>query len=138
MFRAIAEIQEEFRRREINCKARQSEGGWLLHTEVSGEAAEYDFFFIKDDAEDNDVGVWVFNLVRVPADRRDAVLEQINEFHRKYRYIRLILGPDDVISAHYGFPVEYPDIAEGAYEIMIRMTRILDLCYDDLVRAAGD
>lgn len=135
MYKSIMEIQDEFRKQDLKFKVEQIGDNWVLTLTINGKAASYEFLFIKDDDVGNDVSVRVFDIVKFPEDRWDKALEVLNHVQQEYRYVRLTLDSKGGVDAQYDFPVEYKNIGEGAFEILLRMTNILDDCYSDLMRA---
>lgn len=90
-------------------------------------------FISKDD--DNDVAVRVYGLVTVDEDHRDKVLPALNALNVKYRYVKFNLDKDGDVNLEYDYLVRCPDPAASAREIMIRIVKIVDEAYPELMRA---
>ena len=92
-------------------------------------------FFSSDD--DNDVAVRVFGIINVKEEKRQQMLQQINDANRKMRYIKFLLDEDGDLNAEYDFPVKLADeqVGEVAVEIFVRLMKILDDVYPDFMRA---
>lgn len=135
MYQSIVEIQNAFQQRNLKHSVDQVGEDWVLRAGVNGKASSYTFLFIKDDDVGNDVAVRIFDIVKFPPERRDKGLALLNNIGREYRFIRLNMNDAGEVSAQYDFPVEYGNIGEGAIEILIRFTQILDECYPQLMKA---
>ena len=135
MYSAIAEIHDTFAKRDIKHKVDQVGETWLVRAGMSGKSSTYDFLFIKTDAEGNDVAVRVFKVARFKPHQRELALETINEVQKKFRFVRFVLDDDCDVNVEYDFPASYLAIGEGAFDMLIRMTSILDESYPQLMRA---
>jgi type III secretion system FlhB-like substrate exporter len=135
MYKAIAEIHEVFNKRNIKHKVDQADNIWLVRAGMGGKASTYDFLFIKTDDVGNDVAVRVFKVAKFSESARDKGLEVINEIQQRYRYARFNLDDDGDVNVEYDFPAAYPNIGEGAFDMLIRLTTVMDECYPQLMRA---
>lgn len=93
-------------------------------------------FISRDD--DNDVAARIFGLIsNTPKDKRYRVMEACNVLNHKIRYMKFYLDTDGDINAEYDFPVHTPDegIGEMAFEIFVRMMKILDSEYSIFMKA---
>lgn len=135
MYKSIMEIQEVFQQKDLKFRIDQLDETWYLKLNMTGDAATYEFLFLKSDDEDNDVSVRVFDIVKFPEERWEKALETINNLQAEYRFVRLTLDSKGAVDAQYDFPTKFTNIGEGAYEILFRMTNILDECYPVLMRA---
>lgn len=135
MYKSIEAIQAAFQKRNLKHSVEQNGDHWLLRAGVNGKASSYAFLFIKTDDADNDVAVRVFNVVRFPENRRDKGYEVLNKIQQSYRYVRLNMDGDGDVSAEYDFPMNYKNIGEGAIEILVRFTEILDKAYPEMMKA---
>lgn len=93
--------------------------------------------FISQD-NDNDVAARIYGLVsNIPQEKHLRVMEACNILNRKIRFIKFYLDEDGDINVEYDFPMHSPDdgIGEMAFEIFIRMMRILDDQYEIFMKA---
>ena len=79
--------------------------------------------FISTD-DDNDVAVRI-DLMRVPGEKTDTVLQLINDFNNKYRYAKFILNDDNDVYAMYDMPVNSNRVGECAKEMVMRFVKII-------------
>ena len=135
MYKAIREIRDTFVAKGLKHSVDEVGGAWVLRAGVSGDAASYSFLFIKQDDEDNDVSLRVFDVVKFPEHKKDKGLEVLAKLGRQYRFIRFAMNDEGEVNAEYDFPMEFSPIGEGAFEMMVRFTDILDNCYPELMRA---
>lgn len=93
--------------------------------------------FISRD-NDNDVAARIFGLItNTPKEKRSRVMEACNVLNHKIRYMKFYLDTDGDINVEYDFPVRSPDngIGEMAFEIFVRMMKILDSEYSIFMKA---
>lgn len=135
MYRAMEEIRREFDKNGLKYSVEQIGGHWILNAGMSGDASTYRFLFIKKDDTGNDVALRVFKLAHCPPERKTAVCRLLNDFQVEYRFVRFVMDDDGDINVEYDFPAIYSPIGEGAVEVLMRLTHILDQCYPKLMRA---
>ena len=135
MYESIREIQKTFLEKDLKCRVEQMGENWVLKAGVKGKNCLYEFLFIKSDDIGNDVAVRVFDFVKFPKEQMAAACETLNDLQITYRFVRFSLREDGNVIVEYDFPAEYAPIGEGAAEIMIRLTQILDQCYPVLMKA---
>ena len=136
MYQATQSIYNELRK-DANLKVfieetDTSSNAWLQFGIKNG--GDYRIRFISED-DDNDVSVRVFSLVEVDESMRAKVLPIINEFNSKYRFVKFVLGSDGAINLEYDYLVRCPNPAVSAREIVIRIVKIIDDAYPELMRA---
>ena len=90
-------------------------------------------FISKDD--DNDVAVRIFELVSVDKSQFAKVLPVINNLNAKYRYVKFVLDNDGDVNVEYDYLMRCPDPAASAMELIIRIVKIVDEAYPELMRA---
>ena len=90
-------------------------------------------FISKDD--DNDVSVRVFGLLTVEETHRDRILPIINKLNAKYRFVKFVLDEDGDVNLEYDYLVRCPDPTASAEEIIIRIVKMVDEAYPELMRA---
>lgn len=89
--------------------------------------------FISTD-EDNDVGVYVTELVHVEADKVRKVLPVLNSFNARYRYLKFTLDSDNDINIKYDLPLSGGNVGECALEMIARFVKIIREVYPELMR----
>ena len=105
---------------------------WLQFGIKNG--GSYRIRFISRD-DDNDVAVRVYELVSVDDAHKAKVLAAINKLNAKYRYIKFVLDDDGDVNLEYDYLVDCPDPAASAKEIVIRIVKMVDEAYPELMRA---
>lgn len=105
---------------------------WLQFGIKNG--GSYRIRFISRD-DDNDVAVRVFGLVTIDENHWAKVLPAINKLNAKYRYIKFILDDDGDVNLEYDYLVRCPNPAVSAREIVVRIVKIVDDSYPELMRA---
>ncbi|MBQ9967727.1 MAG: YbjN domain-containing protein [Oscillospiraceae bacterium] len=90
-------------------------------------------FISRDD--DNDVAVRIIGLVTVDDAQQSKVLPVLNKLNQKFRYAKFAMDDDGDINIEYDYLVRCPDPSASAREIMIRLVKIIDDAYPDIMRA---
>lgn len=135
MYKAIAEIHRAFDKAGIKHKVDQLGDHWIIQTGMTGKGSTYQFLFIKTDDTGNDVAVRIFKLVNFPKHKTAAAHVLLNSLQQEYRYLRFVLDKDGDVNVEYDFPAAYSPLGEGALEMVLRITTILDECYPKLMRS---
>lgn len=137
-FKAINLIAEAFEKRGVKFDVVNHHGSEQLLAGFSVDCGPNVIMrFISRD-NDNDVAARIFGLIsNTPKDKRARVMEACNVLNHKIRYMKFYLDTDDDINVEYDFPVHSPDdgIGEMAFEIFVRMMRILDSEYSIFMKA---
>ena len=94
----------------------------------------YKIRFISSD-DDNDVSVRVYSLVKVPDNKVDAMLVKLNQLNNQYRFIRFSLDKDNEVQVSHDMPMATTNPGDIAVEITIRMAKILDDVYPEMMKA---
>lgn len=105
---------------------------WLQFGIKNG--GSYRIRFISHD-DDKDVSVRVFSLVSVDEERRSKVLPIVNKLNAKYRFVKFVLDDDGDVNVEYDYLTDCPDPAASAEEMVIRIVRMIDDSYPELMRA---
>lgn len=87
------------------------------------------FFF-----SDNDVGIRVFSIATVPENKREAVLNELNEITCKYRWVNFSIDKDNEVIAAIDAIIDYDSAAEVCYELMFKMYNIVDDMYPKIMK----
>lgn len=135
MYAAIQQIKDAFDKADLKNGVDQVGNNWVLKAGINGKASTYMFLFIKTEESGNDVAVRIFNLVRYPNGPTDQAYETLNRLQAKYRHIRFVLQDDGNVNVEYDFPTCYKNIGQGAIEILVRLSSVLDDCYPELMRS---
>lgn len=113
-------------------EASESSAVWLQFGIKNG--GSYRIRFISTD-NDNDVAVRVYSLVSVEESKRANVLTAINKLNRKYRFVKFNMDDDGDVNVEYDYLVNDPDPSASAMELIIRLVKIIDDTYPELMRA---
>ena len=90
--------------------------------------------FISSD-DDSDVSVRIFSFVKVPENKTDAMLVMLNDLNKRFRYVRFRLDSDNEVMVSYDMAVATADVGNIANEILLRIVKIADEAYPDLMKA---
>ena len=106
---------------------------WLQFGIKNG--GSYRIQFISTD-NDCDVAVSIFDLLSVSEDAVPKILPVINELNCKFRYAKFtFMTRDNTVNIEYDYPVSGKHPEESAFEMVIRLTKIVDDSYPLLMRA---
>lgn len=128
----LAELKKDDNLKVFTDEAGNSSFVWLQFGIKNG--GSYRIRFISRD-DDNDVAVRIFGLVSVDEGHQAKVLPAINKLNAKYRYIKFVLDDDGDINLEYDYLVHDPDPAVSARELIVRIVKIVDEAYPELMRA---
>ena len=136
MHKMTRKIYEELKR-DGNLKVFTDDVGnssqvWLQFGIKNG--GSYRIRFISTD-DDNDVAVRVFGMVSIDAGQQAKILPVLNKLNSKYRYVKFVLDKASDINLEYDYLVRCPDPSVSAKEIMIRIVKIVDEAYPEIMRA---
>ena len=108
---------------------------WELVAGVNGKASTYQVKFICKDDGKCDVAVRIFGLAHYPDHRRNVALPILNEFQRKYRFIKLNLDKSGDVNLEYDLPACQSNVGASCVELFLRIMKIVDEIYPDLMRS---
>lgn len=129
MFMATRAIRDYFTEKGVKFDIDETEGSSVIRAGFSGDnVSRVTMLFISKD-NDNDVAFRAFGIVRVPEEKRAALLTQVNAMNRKYRYLKFCLDDDGDINMEFDFPLKCERVGEIAFEIFVRAMNIVDEAY---------
>ena len=105
---------------------------WLQFGIKNG--GSYRIRFISNN-DSNDVAVRVFGLITVKEESQAKVLPVLNKLNARFRYVKFVMDEDGDINLEYDYPLHCPNPAASAEELIIRIVKIIDTAYPDLMRA---
>lgn len=135
MYNAIRKVHEAFEKAGIKHGVDQAGPLWVITTGMSGEHHTFRFLVIQENDKGNDINIRAMTIASVPPHRIERTYKVLNDIQQKFRYVRLVIDKDGDIHATYDFPLIYPDIGQGALEVLLAMAKILDDAYPMLQRA---
>lgn len=137
-FKATNLIAETFKKRGVKFDVVSHHGNEQLLAGFSVDCGPNVIMrFISRD-NDNDVVARIFGLIsNTPKEKRFRVIEACNVLNHKICYMKFYIDTDGDINVEYDFPVHSPDdgIGEIAFEIFVRMMRVLDSEYNIFMKA---
>ncbi len=105
---------------------------WLQFGVKNG--GSYKIRFISSD-DDNDVAVRVYSLITVDEDKRPQVMKALNDLNRRFRFIKFVCDDDGDVNVEYDFLVNAENIPASAREMVIRLVKIIDESYPEIMKA---
>ncbi len=137
MHSATQTIYDYFLQNNIRCRAEENDTLSFVEAGFSGKnVTNLVVRFLSAD-EDFDVAVRTAPIARVPEERKDTVLQVLNECNLTYRYVKFAMNSERDILAFFDFPVKTSteNLGPVAREIFIRFMQIIDKCYPDIMKA---
>ena len=133
MTRAIAnELKKDDNLKVFTDEHENSRDVWLQFGIDNG--GSYRIRFISRD-DDNDVAVRVFGMVTLKEEQWSKVLPALNKLNAKYRYVKFVLDSDGDVNLEYDYLMRDPDPAASAKELVIRIVKIVDEAYPEIMHA---
>lgn len=103
--------------------------GWKLNNTSLGI-----IFFFSDDC--SDVSLRGSEFINVPKDKADKVYKIINDCNNKYRWIKFVYNEgENEVRAEVDAVIQLDSCAEECFELMIRMSNIVDDAYPEFMKA---
>lgn len=134
VYRATREIAEKLKSHDFKYDIVETESSSRVVCGIGGKHISYKVQFISLD-DDSDVAVRAFDLVTFPKAKEDAMIRFANECNRKYRYAKFVANLDDrTMQMEYDCTVSTVDPAESAFEILLRIMKMLDEMGDEMMR----
>lgn len=129
VFPATDEIYAAMKAHDLNCGIEARDESSVLHIGVNAEKTSFEALYISR-SEKNDVAMRVYNLVKFPPDKLDAMLECVNAANLRFRFLKFSIDEQDgSVDAAYDFTIAGEEIGECAYEMLMRFAGIIDNCY---------
>ncbi|MBQ8922246.1 MAG: YbjN domain-containing protein [Oscillospiraceae bacterium] len=134
VFPATEAIRSAMQAHDLHCGVEERDTTSTVHVGINAENASFEVLFISN-SEDNDTAVRVYDLIRFPEDKCDAIMEKVNEFNCRFRYLKFVVDTaHNTVDAEYDLPISETDPGEPAYEILMRCAHIIDACYPKLMQ----
>ena len=134
IYPATEAIQKAMQAHDLRCGVEERDTTSAVHVGINSENASFEVLFITNNDE-NDAAVRIFDLIRFPAEKYDAIAEKVNECNCRYRYIKFGIDTNhNTVDAEYDLPISETDPGECAYEILMRCAHIIDACYPQLMQ----
>lgn len=132
---AIADIKQTFDKANLNNKVIHAGSQWELHASISGKANSYVLKYIMKETGKGDLALRIFKLANVPENRRMNVYPVLNSLQRQYRFVRFNLDSDGDVNLEYDLPNCTTGIGGIALEMLLRIMKIVDDIYPELMKA---
>lgn len=134
MNEAINKIHKAFEKAGLKHDVQEIDDKAVLMTGMTGKGDNYRFFFIKDGDAGNDVALRIPQVGHCSEYQIEQAREELNKLQLQFRFLRFTIDKDGDINGEYDFPLTYEDIGNGAVEMALRLTMILDECSPRLKR----
>ena len=113
---------------------RELESGKVVITcGINGKVNKYDMTFIFDE-DGKTMGVRVFQLVKVPIDKKLQVMELVNQLNISYRWIKFLIDKEDNVDLQADSILRGENTGKVGVELMVHMFKIIDEVYPKFMR----
>jgi len=136
MLDTAANFIEELKR--INWKYREPQqldnGKVAVSCGINGKSSHYDMHFFFDE-DNHSVCIRVFQLLRVPIDKKFQVMELINQLNSNYRWVKFYTNADDDVNVQTDAIINAENSGKITVELMARTYRVIDEIYPKFMHA---
>lgn len=135
MFQATMKIYETLKADDLKVFTDETEDQSYVSLQFGiKNGGSYRIRFISRD-NDNDVAVRVFEFLSLEEDQVPRILPALNRLNNKYRFFKFVCDDENDINIEYDFTIGTDNPAASAKEIVVRLVRIIDEAYPELMRA---
>lgn len=135
MLDTTAAFLEELNR--INWKYRAPQelenGKNVVSCGINGKSSHYDMHFFFDE-DNHSVCVRVFELLRVPIDKKFQVMELINQLNTNYRWVKFFVNKEENVNVQMDAVISKETSGKIVVELMSRAFKIIDEVYPQFMR----
>jgi len=103
---------------------------WLQFSIKNG--GSYRISFINSD-DDSDTEIRVYSLISADEEHRSKLLPVLNKLNCQYRFVKFTCDDDGDVNLEYDYPIR-SNPATSAMEMVIRIVKIIDQAYPELMR----
>ncbi len=129
IYPATDEIYAAMQEQDFHCGIEARESSSVLHVGVNIKTTSFEALYISR-SEKNDVAMRIYNLLKFPPEKMDAMLEAVNEANKQFRFFKFSIDSDSYsVDAAYDFTIEAGNLGECACELLLRAAGIIDQCY---------
>lgn len=101
---------------------------------INGKSSHYDMHFFFDE-DNHSVCIRVFELTRVPVDKKFQVMELINQLNAGYRWVKFFTNNEDNVNVQVDAVVNAENSGKITVELMARTFKIIDEIYPRFMKA---
>lgn len=132
---AIQEISRKFDELELHYRVTQGKNSDVIRLNMSTDSGAKTEYVIFPSGKESDVSVRVYGIVKVPENKREALMKVCNELNSKYRYAKFVMDTDRDVNVEYDIARNNGALADTVMEIIVRFHKIIDEAYPMLMRA---
>lgn len=105
---------------------------WLQFRIKNGGNYRIQFIATSDKG---DIAVRIFSLVRFDPEKIPQLLPVLNSLNCKFRYVKFTCDNDGDVNLEYDYPSSCSHPEETVLELVLRLVKIVDDSYPDIMRA---
>ena len=135
MTKSIEKVKEYFASKQL--KAREVDNGEALRVGFSGMenagAVEIIIFFDEDDSA---IALRSFNLLTVGEEMKPKLYKICSELNARFRWVKFFIDENDnTITVAEDAVTQLDSVGEETFELVLRMTHIIEEAYPALIKA---
>ncbi len=135
MTKTLDNIKSYFKANDL--KYLEVKEGEVIRVNFSGleNAGSVEILVITDD-NDRTIGLRSFNLLKVKDELKPKMYKVCSDLNHKFRWVKFYVDDsDNTVTAESDAVTQAESAGEEAFELVMRMTGIIDEAYDELMRA---
>lgn len=116
-------------------KGQVPEGKEYLTIGVSGESlAGFHITIFFDEEDQNSAGLRIYNICKLPEEKRADMLETVNRIHNGYRWVTFSITPEGILNAGTDISFTKETAAELIFAGVNRIGGIVDSAYPSIMK----
>lgn len=136
MFKATKLIAEALDKADLKYRTDENEKMSLVRVSMNNKTSSEEIYYFVSENDNNDVVIRSNPIVSVPPEKMDDMLDIINDCNTRFRYARFFIDKDGDVTIQVDVPTESTDADVGpvAVELLVRLTKIYDDVYPQLMK----
>lgn len=118
--------------KKINWKYREPQtlenGKVVVSCGINGKNTHYDLHFFFDE-NGKAACIRVFELLRVPIDKKLPVMDLINQLHAQYRWVKFFINTEEYVNLQADAIITAENSGKVCLELMAHFFKIIDESY---------
>ena len=135
MTKTLDNIKSYFKAKELGYQ--EVKEGETIRVRFSGleNAGTVEILVITDDNE-RTIALRSYNLLKVKDELKPKMYKVCSDLNHKFRWVKFYVDDsDNTVTAESDAVTQAGSAGEEAFELVLRMTKIIDEAYDELMRA---
>lgn len=137
IYPSTQEIYDVFMENELQCGIEERGEISVVHIGITSKETSYQAQYISRN-ENNDVAMRIYNLLKFPQEKLDAVIAAVNQANTALRFFKFSVDQKGcTVDLEYDFPLSITGIGAAALEMLNRSADVIDRSYPDLMKVVS-